>query len=159
MNCYQAIVVGTDGSEAANETVRQGAELARLYDATLHIVAAYRQLTQRERERILRGGPAGLNTDFAADAQVAARAIVEDAAHLVGRGLRVALHTIKGDPAGALCQVAEREAASLILVGNRGAGNPLRGLFKPIYNRVQRGAGCEVKVIDTERFRRAGAMA
>jgi nucleotide-binding universal stress UspA family protein len=150
---YQAIVVGTDGSQAANETVRRGAELARLHDATLHIVAAYRQLTQRERERILRNGPAGLNTDGATDAQAAAKAILEDAAHAIG-GVRVALHTVKADPAGALCEVAERERAGLILVGNRGAGNPLRRVIKPIYDRVQRAAGCEVQVVDTEPYRR-----
>jgi nucleotide-binding universal stress UspA family protein len=151
---YQAIVVGTDGSEAANETVRRGAELARLHNATLHIVAAYRQLTQRERERILRSGPAGLNTDFATNAQAAAKAIVEDAAQAIGRGLRVAVHTVKADPARALCQIAERERAGLILVGNRGAGNPFRRVIKPIYDRVQRAAGCEVQVVDTEPYRR-----
>lgn len=59
---YTSIVVGTDGSEAANETVRQGAALARVCGATLHIVAAYRRLSRRERERVLRDGPAGLNT-------------------------------------------------------------------------------------------------
>ena len=139
---YTSIVVGTDGSEAANETVRQGAALARVCGATLHIVAAYRRLSRRERERVLRDGPAGLNTDYATDTQAAAKAILEDAANTIGRGARVALHTVTATPAAALCEVAEREAAELIVVGNRGVRNPFRGVVAPIYRRVQRAARC-----------------
>ena len=50
---HQAIVVGTDGSPAANETVRRGAELARLHGATLHIVAADRAIVEDAAERAL----------------------------------------------------------------------------------------------------------
>src|SRR5437764_3657246 len=60
---YGAIVVGTDGTEAANETVRHGAALARSSGAMLHIVSAYRDLDGA-------GGP-----------QAAAKAILEDAAN------------------------------------------------------------------------------
>src|SRR5690349_7067973 len=38
---FRSIVVGTDGSETAQEAVRQAIELARLAGATLEVVSAY----------------------------------------------------------------------------------------------------------------------
>ena len=43
---YQAIVVGTDGSETANIAVGRATELAKLTGATLHIVHAFQPLTR-----------------------------------------------------------------------------------------------------------------
>jgi nucleotide-binding universal stress UspA family protein len=155
---HTSIVVGTDGSEAANETVRRGAELARSCGATLHIVAAYRDLRPAERQRALREFPVGLDVDGAGDPRTAATAILEDVADAVGaRTLCVSLHAVKSNPADALCDVARRERAGLILVGNRGAGNPLRRVVRPIYDKVARHAPCEVRIIDTEHYRRPEA--
>jgi nucleotide-binding universal stress UspA family protein len=152
---YESIVVGTDGSASALETVRRGAGLARTHRATLHIVAAYRELSRRERERTLREVPERTRLDGVADPRWAARAVLEDAAHTIRhRALRVVLHAVKGDPASALCEVAERVRADVIVVGNRGAGNPFRRVIKPIYDQVQRLAPCEVQVVDTEYLRR-----
>jgi nucleotide-binding universal stress UspA family protein len=157
---YSAIVVGTDGSKAATETVRQGAELARSSGAALHIVAAYRELKGRELDRARREFPVGLDVDRPGDTELAARAILEDAELDVGGdGLAIRLHAVKGDPASAIIEVAERERAELIVVGNRGVGNPLRRLRRPIYDRVERRAPCEVRVVDTEHFRRPSVAA
>ena len=152
---YRAIVVGTDGSPAANETVRHGAALARSSGATLHIVTAYRRLDRRERSRAARDVPMNLDVDGAGDPYVAATAIVEDAAHDVRhRGVPIKLHVIPADPATAICDVAARVDAGVILIGNRGARNPFRHVNRPIFTRVQHEAPCEVRVVDTEHHRR-----
>jgi nucleotide-binding universal stress UspA family protein len=153
----QSIVVGTDGSRAADGTVRRGAALARAANATLHIVTAYRELTPTQRRYARKGLPEGLDLDGAGDPAAAAKAIAEDAAHSVRhRGIKIRLHVIAADPARALCQVAERVQATAIIVGNRGARNPLRAIYRPIFARVQRSARCEVHVLDTEPFRARG---
>ena len=38
---FGSIVVGTDGSETADEAVRQAAELARVLGARVHLVCVY----------------------------------------------------------------------------------------------------------------------
>ena len=38
---FEAIVVGTDGSQTAREAVRQAAELAKTLGARVHLVCAY----------------------------------------------------------------------------------------------------------------------
>src|SRR5438270_13517578 len=39
---HSAVVGGREGSETAQEAVREAGELARLFDAPLHVVSAYR---------------------------------------------------------------------------------------------------------------------
>ena len=83
------IVTGTDGSESATAAVRQAAELAASSGAALHIVSAYPPAD---------GAPGD-----------AVRTILDTAeAALAGTDVPVNLHAEPGDPAGALCAVAER---------------------------------------------------
>lgn len=154
----RSIVVGTDGSRAANETVKHGAAVARMMNATLHIVSAYREPSAARKRYEMKHLPDNLDIECPCDAQAAAKAIAEDAAYSVRhRGIRIKLHVVHGDPAAALCEVAERVRAARILVGNKGARHPLRPVYRPIFARVQRRAACEVWVLDTERFRRPAA--
>jgi EmrB/QacA subfamily drug resistance transporter len=123
------IVVGTDGSASATETVRQAAELACSADATLHIVGAHG------------GDPGGF------------RAILEDAAREVrATRVQVWLHSVAADPATALCSIARRVHADLIVVGNRGIAHPLRRVRRPVCDQVERCAPCSVMVVDTEPY-------
>jgi nucleotide-binding universal stress UspA family protein len=155
---YRSIVVGTDGTDAANETVRQGAALARSVGASLHIVSAYEEEPRWRREQAAGQIPVGLDVDSAGDPQQAARAVAEDAAHEVRRwGVEITLHVRAGDPAKALCDVATRVGAGVILVGNRGVRSPLRKVRAPIFRRIERNAPCDVQVVDTEPFRHPAA--
>jgi nucleotide-binding universal stress UspA family protein len=152
---YGSIVVGTDGSSGATATVRRGAELAREWGATLHIVSAYKEPTRHQREAAARKVPTGLHVENAGDGRQIARAIVEDSAEMLRDfGVRVVIHVVKADPAEALIDVARRKGLALILVGNRGVRSPLRKLRPPIFERVRRGAPCDVEVLDTEAYRR-----
>jgi nucleotide-binding universal stress UspA family protein len=49
---YRVIVVGTDGSESAAVAVHHATVLARLTDATLHVVHAHQPLSERRSEGI-----------------------------------------------------------------------------------------------------------
>ncbi len=155
---YTSIVVGTDGSASATATVRHGAELARTTGATLHIVSAYKRLSRKEREYERRQLPPGLQADGLGDPYVAAKAIAEDAAHtVVHAGQPVTLHTVAAHPAAALCEVAKRVGASLIVVGNRGVKDWSRFVNSPVCQEVQGAAPCPVHVVDTERLWRGPA--
>jgi EmrB/QacA subfamily drug resistance transporter len=126
------IVTGTDGSDSAAEAVRQAAALASSAGSALHVVGAY---------------PA----DGGAP-QDGIRAILQQARDaLAGVDVRVHLHAEPGEPADALCAVAERVGAELIVVGNKGVEGG--GLRRPsISEAVQRRASSAVLVVDTERY-------
>jgi nucleotide-binding universal stress UspA family protein len=148
---YTSIVVGTDGSASAAATVHHGAELAEQSGATLHIVSAYEKLSLKQRQYESRSLPPNLRIDGLGDPHVAAKAIAEDAAHVVARpGLPVTLHTVAAEPAAALCEVAKRVDASLIVVGNRGVKDWSRFVNDPVCKAVQSSAPCPVQVVDTE---------
>lgn len=147
------IVVGTDGSSSANESVRQAVALARSSGATLHLVGGYRPASGSEFERARAHVPAGLDLDGVGDFERTTRELLEDTAHAVGGDdLDIRLHPVSADPVTALCTVADRERAGLIVVGNRGIAHPLRRVRQPICEQVERRAACGVVVVDTEQY-------
>jgi nucleotide-binding universal stress UspA family protein len=123
-----AIVVGTDGSESARFAVLCAARVADSEDRVLHVVTAY----------------AGSPAHRAEASRVLGSSLADISPHVAVRH-----HALAGRPSAALCQVAEREGADLIVVGNRGSGNALRWLQRPVCERVVRRARCRVLVIDT----------
>jgi nucleotide-binding universal stress UspA family protein len=127
-------------------------------------VGAYRDLTWSETTRARRAMPAGLDIDHVADPRAEIGDILEDTAYaLHDLQPEVWLHAVKADPCAALTDVATRKDAGLIVVGNRGASDPLRRFRRPICDQVRRHANCQVLVVDTKRFwpgagAEAGAM-
>jgi EmrB/QacA subfamily drug resistance transporter len=134
-----SIVTGTDGSESAGEAVRQAAGLAAAQGAALHIVSAH---------------PPG---EPPAPSLLAMLAESRDA--LGALEVPVHLHAEAGDPATAMCAVAERVGAELIVVGNKGIDARLRRVRPAIADQVERRATCPVLVVDTERYWRAVSTA
>jgi EmrB/QacA subfamily drug resistance transporter len=122
------VVCGTDGSDSANESVRQAAALAESLGGTLHIVTAY--------------------------SDTGARTSAETTARRVAAGLSgvAEVHAVQADPADALRQVAHRTGAELIVVGNRDLDQGPRG---SIADQLQRRSPCAVIVVDTEPYWRA----
>jgi EmrB/QacA subfamily drug resistance transporter len=124
-----AIVTGTDGSESAAAAVRQAAELADASGVPLHLVSGAADAA---------GGVMEL-LDAARDA-------------LADLDVEVHLHAEPGTPAEALCAVAERVGAELIVVGNKGVEAGF-GRRKPsISEQVRRAGPCTVLVVDTEAY-------
>jgi nucleotide-binding universal stress UspA family protein len=129
MDGHGAVVVGTDGSPSASVAVRYAAGLAAERGHVLHVVASYG------------GGPA-----FRA---VAEHVLADAERKLADTGVPTELHAVPERPSVALCQVAEREHAVLIVVGNRGIGSMFAKLQRPLCERVARRARCHVCVVDT----------
>jgi len=139
---FSSVVVGTDGSDTAAEAVRRAIEIARLYGATLHIVTAYKPKPVRAgtvpeefRERL---GP-GAVADAVLDEQCARARVA---------GVEVQGHTGTGDPAQSIVEVAEREKADLVVVGNKGMAG-VRRVLGSVPNSVAHQAPCSVMIVQT----------
>jgi nucleotide-binding universal stress UspA family protein len=108
------IVVGTDGSPAAEAAIRKVIELASGCGATVHLVAAYPGrstlerlgLTARQEVIDMRG--------------VAMDVLARDEHRFTDAGFSVEKHAREGDPAHVIADVAEEQGAGMIVVGARG---------------------------------------
>ena len=103
---YRKIVIGTDGSDSAVIAQAAAARLAKRLRAELVIVTAFDPPAITE-ERA---------ADVLASAKEAAKADRVEAATWIQRG----------EPADIILQVAQREGADLIVVGNKGMGKAKR---------------------------------
>jgi nucleotide-binding universal stress UspA family protein len=142
---FTSIVVGTDGSPTANEAVRRAGDLAKLCGAKLHLVTAYRPIAE------LVFNPEALPVDIGSlvNPQQDATDICQDAAKAVAAdGTRVEAHICPGNAADALVEVAERENADLIIVGNRGMKGKRR-ILGSVPNSVAHHAPCTVMIVQT----------
>lgn len=140
---FSSIVVGTDGSGSADAAVTKAAELARLSGAELHVVTAYRPIAE------LVFNPEALPVDIGSlvNPEKDASDICEAA---VGKldGIKVHTHPCPGNAADALVEVAEREKADLIVVGNRGMKGKRR-ILGSVPNSVAHHAPCTVMIVST----------
>jgi nucleotide-binding universal stress UspA family protein len=145
---FDSMVVGTDGSDTANEAVRQATDLAGRLGSKVHIVSAYEPVPEsrlrEEREQV----PGDLQwminprEDVSATLEQAAEALREG-------GVEVETHAREGDPADAILDVAEEQGADLIVVGNKGMTGAKRFLLGSVPNKVSHHAPCSVMIIRT----------
>ena len=145
---FKAIVVGTDGSDTAQEAVRQAAGLARLTGAELHIVSAYGGTAAVA----AMAGAAGYAPDALSLTQQ--RADAEGLLDQVLSGVdvtdvRLSVHARQGEPADVLLQTAEDVIADLIVVGSRGMTGAKRFFLGSVPNRVAHRAQCAVHIVHT----------
>jgi nucleotide-binding universal stress UspA family protein len=142
---FSSIVVGTDGSPTAAEAVQRAAELAKMCGATLHVVTAYRPVSE------LVFNPEALPVDIGSlvnpekDASDICQGVAKDAGK---GGVSVEAHVAPGGAAEALIEVAERQKADLIVVGNRGMKGKRR-LLGSVPNSVAHHAPCTVMIVNT----------
>jgi len=145
---YKAIVVGTDGSDTAKRAVSEATRLAQALGATVHVVSAFEPV----RGARIAGAPEGAAKIWAVAPDANVQAIVDGAAVSVRTdGVEVKTHTVTGDPADALVEVAEREHAELIVVGNQGM-HGVRRVLGSVPTKVARraGLGCSVLIVSTD---------
>src|SRR5438093_7269978 len=133
---YRKIVVGTDGSETANVARDAAIRLAKRFRAKLVLVSAYQDpITKREwAEGVLR------------EALAAAKKAKVDAI--------AALQS--GPPADLIISVAEEQKADLLIVGNKGMGNPSRFRLGSVPDRTAYFAPCDLLIFDTTGFVESG---
>ena len=145
---FQAIVVGTDGSETAGQAVRQAVELAKAHGAKIQLVSAYEPVSgQRLREESTQVPD---DMQWMVNPREDVDATLEDAAEVAkNEGIDVEVHARQGDPADAILDVAEETKADLIVVGNKGMTGARRFLLGSVPNKVSHHAPCSVLIIRT----------
>ncbi|HEX8086546.1 MAG TPA: universal stress protein [Solirubrobacteraceae bacterium] len=145
---FGSIVVGTDGSETANEAVRQAVDLAKAVGAKVQLVSAYEpvpnQRIREEKQQAPEDVAWSINPREDVDATLASAAEVAENA-----GVDVERFARQGDPADAILDVAEETKADLIIVGNKGMTGARRFLLGSVPNKVSHHAPCSVLIIRT----------
>ena|SRR2546427_3741613 len=128
------ILVGTDTSASADLAVRTAADLAKANDAELLVVYVRPPVEARAvADPGKAPDPAGYLKSLSSRFP----------------GIRTRTREGEGDPADALCEVAEEEQADLVVVGNRGVRERRRFGRERVPNAVVRGSPCSVLVVDT----------
>jgi nucleotide-binding universal stress UspA family protein len=145
---FDRIVVGTDGSETANEAVRQATELAKAVGSSIDLVSAYEPVSSARLREEAQQVPKDMEwmvnprEDVDATLKTAAEQIEE-------AGVEVHTHAREGDPADAILDVAEEGKTDLIIVGNKGMTGAKRFLLGSVPNKVSHHAPCSVLIIRT----------
>ena len=145
---FSSIVVGTDGSETANEAVRQATSLAKDLGSSLYLVSAYEPVPSGR----LRQEATEVPDDMAwmVNPREDVEATLSDAADEAKEaGVEVTTFARQGDPADAILDVAEEKGADLIVVGNKGMTGAKRFLLGSVPNKVSHHAPCSVLIIRT----------
>ena len=145
---FGRIVVGTDGSETANEAVRQATDLAKQVGATLSVVSAYAPVPttrlREERQQVPEDMAHTVGPREDVDAILA-----EAAEQIRKQGVKVETFSVQGDPADAILDVAEEGGADLIVVGNKGMTGAKRFLLGSVPNKVSHHAPSSVLIVRT----------
>jgi nucleotide-binding universal stress UspA family protein len=139
---YNVIVVGADDSPTALEAVRQAIGFAKMSGGTLHFVTAYKPKPPDTVDV-----PDEFRYSMASthEADVLLRRLTDMAR---AEGVDSEVHAVTSDPADALVDVADREGADLIVVGNKGMKGARRVLGS-VPNSVAHRATCSVLILPT----------
>lgn len=143
----ETIVVGTDGSETAQQAVAEAVRLAKALDADLHVVTAFEPV----RGAKLVGAPEGAAKFYGPLTNDLARSTIDDAASRIrAAGVKVEPHMVQKAPADALLGVAKEIGADLIVVGSQGMSGAKR-LLGSVPNKVSHEASCNVLIVSTHK--------
>lgn len=145
-----SVIVGTDGSDTANQAVEAAARLAASTGARLAIVSAYAPVAKSRLRAEKRQAPS--DVEWA----VNEREDVDDllaAAKRTAEGLgaeRVRTAAREGDPAEVIIDVAEEMHCDLVVVGNQGMTGSRRFLLGAVPDKLSHHARCSVLIVQTK---------
>ena len=142
----QSVLVGTDGSERAGRAVSAAVDVAKGQDATLLLVAAFRD-EDTHWETISGSGAVGVGSLREAAEQVLMRSarLAED------RGVKqVDWEARGGHPADVILDVAAERGIDLIVVGNKGMTGARRYFLGGVSDKVSHHAPCSVMIVRTD---------
>jgi nucleotide-binding universal stress UspA family protein/nitrite reductase/ring-hydroxylating ferredoxin subunit len=126
---YRTIVCGTDGSVTAMLALRTAARLAKRCRAELVVVCVQ--------------NPPALSL-------ISARILLEHAQREVERErVKVRTELARGEPAQVIADVAARDRADLVVVGNKGMGHARRIRPGSIPDRVAHSGAADILIVDT----------
>lgn len=137
---FTRIVVGVDGSDPSIHAAKQAAELAKLFNAELHLinVPAY-ETTALVTSGI--GGYVPLTPLPQEDGLMeAGKQVVEQAAKTVGMPAKT--YVRQGDAAARVVELAEEIGADLIVTGRRGLGGLASLVLGSTSQRIVHNAHC-----------------
>lgn len=147
---YKKIVAGTDGSETAQEAVRQAAALAQLCGAKLHIASAYPNVTSTSAMAAEAMSYGMMDPKWEKELVEEIRSMLEKTkTTLFEQGLDVETHALAGDPADAILDLAENIGADVIVIGSKGMTGAKRFLLGSVPNKVAHHARCNVMIVHT----------
>lgn len=135
---FETVVVGADESPTAAEAVQQAIALVKLTGGQLHVVTAYRPQQLGSPVRDIDEHLKSLGSHQLADSLLAK---LEAQARFAG--VDVEIHPSTKPPADAICDVAVRVKADLIVVGNKGMKG-MRRVLGSVPNSVAHQAPCAV---------------
>ena len=145
---FSRIVVGTDGSDTARRALGEATELAKRTGASLDVVSAFEPIGQARLRTERLEAPSDI--EHTVNPQADVDAILTEAARDVEQaGVPVRTFARQGEPADAILDVAEREKADLIVVGNKGMTGAKRFLLGSVPNKVSHHAPCSVMIVRT----------
>jgi nucleotide-binding universal stress UspA family protein len=124
-------------------------DLARQTEARLIIVSAYEPVDAGRSRAAEVGVPADVQWSVGPRPEVLE--LLEQSRRLAGAGGLREVETVarQGDAADAIIDVAEEQAADLIVVGNKGMTGAKRFLLGSVPNRVSHHAPCSVLIVRT----------
>ena len=125
------VMVATDRSESSGRAVRWAAQLARTNGAELVLAQVLLPPTVGEGEK-------ALPEELHAHAETALKLFGDRVAGMATRGIVV----VDADPAGAIVELAQREAVDVLVVGNLGMAGRTKFLLGNIPNRISHNARC-----------------
>jgi nucleotide-binding universal stress UspA family protein len=137
MQPNESIVVGTDGSETAERAVDRTGVMARALGATVHVVSAY----SKDAIPLVEAGKQGQRTH-------AQQSVDQAQQRLAKLGVESEAHLSEREPGRALVEIADEQAAQMIVVGNRGMTGAKRVLGS-VPNYVSHHARCDVVIVPT----------
>jgi nucleotide-binding universal stress UspA family protein len=132
------VAVGTDGSETADEAVRQAAEIARRFDAKLVLLSAFKNDPPP---------PDAGEAQWSYSPAAQLRGLLsrtED--ELNQNGISCTTAVDEGDPAEVLVRLAEECGADVLVIGNKGMHRKVLG---SVPNSITHNADCSVLVVKT----------
>jgi nucleotide-binding universal stress UspA family protein len=135
------VVVGTDGSDRARAAVDVAIAVARANGVGIHVVYAY-----------VVPSSCGFSPELMPhlDPRAEMERVLSDASQCArAGGVPVKTHAVRGDPADALIRLADSEAASVIVVGNKGMAARRRFLLGNVPEKVSHHARCNVLIAHT----------
>jgi nucleotide-binding universal stress UspA family protein len=150
---FTTIVVGTDGSRSSRRAVEKAVEIASKFDATVHIVQAYKGVEETVATAMASGAMVTAEPELGAAAKEEHDAVggglEARAEELRSRGVTIETHAVSGSPAPAILETAEAVGADLIVVGNRGMTGAKR-ILGSVPNTLSHHAACAVLIVPTE---------
>jgi len=149
---YRTIVVGTDGSESADQALRHAGALSQVSGTeVIHVVMASRRVERAEVQMAMDDIPEDL--DAHPDLYASDKFVLANAEQLLEPfGVTVKTHLVADGAADAIIAVAEQVDADLIVVGNRGLGAGARLFLGSVSTKVVQHAHeiCAVLVVSCD---------